>query len=81
MIGYLIDRGVYHMKSQITDEIKKLKQIRLSLNWSQQELSSELGVGIITLSRWESGKNIPGNIMLEKIIKPFIKKYNKYKQK
>ncbi len=62
------------MKSQVIDEIKELRQIRKRLGWSQQKLSTELGIGISTVARWESGRSNPGNLASEKI-KQFLKKH------
>lgn len=70
----------YHMKNQIIDEVKKLKQIRLSLALPQQKLANELGVSISTVARWESGKSRPGNLALEKI-RRFIAKYKRNQAK
>jgi len=65
---------VNRMKSQVTDEINKLYQLRKKMRWPQQKLAFELGVSISTIARWESGKNTPGNLAAEKIIR-FLKKH------
>lgn len=39
---------------------EQLRQRRLSLHISQQELAAITGMGIATLNRIESGKHIPG---------------------
>lgn len=38
----------------------QLRQRRLELHISQQELAAVTGIGIATLNRMESGKHIPG---------------------
>lgn len=39
---------------------EQLRQRRLALHISQQELAAVTGIGIATLNRIESGKHIPG---------------------
>ena len=43
---------------------ERVKQVRLALNLSQEEMAKELGVSFATINRWENGKTEP-NLMLE----------------
>lgn len=80
MVNSVISQGVYHMKSQMADKIKKLNQVRNELEWSQQKLATELGVSISTVVRWESGNSNPGNLAMEKIGKFLRKQEMKQKE-
>ena len=44
-----------------------LKKIRESANYSQVEMSDELGVSFATINRWENGHTIPNMLAQEKI--------------
>ncbi len=46
---------------------KKIKELRLSKNLSQQEFGSLYGVTYQAVSKWENGKNIPDIVTLKKI--------------
>jgi DNA-binding transcriptional regulator YiaG len=48
-------------------EAKEIKALRESLGISQQEMSTRLGVSLMTISRWERGISIPSNLAGEKL--------------
>lgn len=48
---------------------KKLKELRIQLGYSQEQLANELGVTRQTLSNWECGKTVPDSVQLSKISK------------
>jgi putative transcriptional regulator len=46
---------------------KEIKQMRQKLGLSQQKFATELGVGIASVFRWESGRSEPSPLALEKL--------------
>lgn len=44
---------------------KGYKASRLAAKLSQQNAAEKLGVGIVTLSRWETGKTSPNAVQLK----------------
>jgi transcriptional regulator with XRE-family HTH domain len=51
-----------------------LKQLRAERNLSQQELASELGAGIASIKRWESGNSVPSQrywLILDKMLQDY----------
>ena len=38
---------------------ERVKQVRLTLNLSQEEMAKELGVSFATINRWENSHNNP----------------------
>ena len=38
---------------------ERVKQVRLALNLSQEEMAKELGVSFATINRWENSHNNP----------------------
>ena len=51
---------------------KAVKEIRIELNISQEQLARELHVSFATVNRWENGKNNP-NLLAKKAIYDFCK--------
>ncbi len=50
-----------------------VKNIRLVLKLSQEDLARELGVSYATINRWENGKSTPSRLALS-VIKEFCEK-------
>ena len=50
-----------------------VKNIRLTLKLSQEDLARELGVSFATINRWENGKSTPSRLALS-AIKEFCEK-------
>ena len=50
-----------------------VKNIRLALKLSQEDLARELGVSYATINRWENGKSTPSRLALS-AIKEFCEK-------
>ncbi len=42
-----------------------LRQLRLRLNMTQQQLATEIGIAMSTLSRWERGEGVPRGAALK----------------
>lgn len=40
----------------------KIKDIRIKMGYSQEQLARELGVSFATINRWENGKSEPRQI-------------------
>jgi putative transcriptional regulator len=47
----------------------KIRQCRELKGWTQERLARDLGVSLNTVQRWESGKNQPSPLALEKLQK------------
>jgi putative transcriptional regulator len=45
----------------------KIRQCRELKGWTQERLAREIGVSLNTVQRWESGKNQPSPLALEKL--------------
>ena len=43
---------------------KKIKELRIKNNLTQQELASKLNVTYQAVSKWENGKNLPDLVIL-----------------
>jgi DNA-binding transcriptional regulator YiaG len=41
---------------------KQVKEVRLQLSISQEELAHALGVSFATVNRWENGKTLPSKL-------------------
>lgn len=54
------------------DFAKAVKEIRIELNISQEQLARELHVSFATVNRWENGKNNP-NMLAKKALYDFCK--------
>lgn len=50
---------------------KKIKELRIKNNLTQQELASKLNVTYQAVSKWENGKNLPDLVILTEICKIF----------
>lgn len=50
------------MIQQPENFIEKIKEIRVQLKLSQEELAQGLGVSFATVNRWENGKTIPSKL-------------------
>lgn len=48
---------------------EEIKQLRLSLNLTQEDFAAKLGVTLSTVSRWESGLSVPSPLADEKLVK------------
>jgi len=48
---------------------QEIKQVRQKLGMSQQKFATKLGVGMMTVSRWERGIAKPSPLALEKLHK------------
>jgi len=44
---------------------KQIKVLRIKLGLSQQAFSNRLGVGVATVSRWETGKTRPSPMAIK----------------
>jgi DNA-binding transcriptional regulator YiaG len=55
------------------DFAQTVKEIRIKLNMSQEQLARELHVSFATVNRWENGKNSP-NMIAKKELYDFCKK-------
>ena len=53
----------------------KIKEIRCSCFFSQEEFAKEIGVSAMTITRWETGKSIP-NYSARRKINAFCQKYS-----
>ena len=51
----------------MTELADKIRQCRELKGWSQEQLARELGISLNTVQRWESGKNKPSPLALEKL--------------
>ena len=51
----------------MTELADKIRQCRELKGWSQEQLARELGISLNTVQRWESGKNQPSPLALEKL--------------
>ena len=51
-----------------------IKIIRKALRLSQQDLAMKLGVNIVTISSWETGKTTPANRLIRKKLESMLKK-------
>jgi DNA-binding transcriptional regulator YiaG len=47
---------------------KQIKNLRLSLNMTQTEFSTFVGVSFPTISRWENGRVIPSNLAMKRLL-------------
>lgn len=54
------------------DFAQTVKEIRIKLNMSQEQLARELHVSFATVNRWENGKNRP-NMLAKKALYDFCK--------
>ena len=50
---------------------KKIKELRIKNNLTQQELASKLNVTYQAVSKWENGKNLPDLVILTEICNIF----------
>tara|TARA_Y100000310_G_C20506732_1_gene726764 strand:+ start:318 stop:848 length:531 start_codon:yes stop_codon:yes gene_type:complete len=48
---------------------KEIKKRRINLELTQQQFSSKIGIAQGIISKFESGKNLPGYLVLNKIVK------------
>ena len=55
-----------------------IKEIRITLNMSQEELARELGVSFATINRWENNKSQPSKLAKQAIKELCIKKNINY---
>ena len=62
MIGYKIYRDAKEWEAYLGEQVKSL---RLRLNLSQDELAKRAGIGIVTVSRLESGKGTSLNSLIK----------------
>ena len=46
-----------------------IRKYRNKKGWTQEQLARELGISLNTVQRWESGKNKPSPLALEKLQK------------
>ena len=44
-----------------------IKELRRQLKLTQEKLAQELGVSVMTIRRWESGKHKPSSLALRQI--------------
>jgi putative transcriptional regulator len=51
---------------RLSDKIKQCRELK---GWTQERLARDLGVSLNTVQRWESGKNQPSPLALEKLQK------------
>ncbi len=58
----------------------KIRQIRLALGMTQETFGAAIGVGSITVSRWENGHTSAGSFMAERITKLVDRRYAKTKK-
>jgi DNA-binding transcriptional regulator YiaG len=54
---------------------QKVKEVRVKLELSQEQLAREIGVTFSTVNRWENGKTQPNNLA-KKVFNEFCKKHN-----
>jgi DNA-binding transcriptional regulator YiaG len=54
---------------------QKVKEVRVKLELSQEQLAREIGVTFSTVNRWENGKTQPNNLA-KKVFNEFCKKNN-----
>jgi putative transcriptional regulator len=47
----------------------KIRQCRVLKGWTQEQLARNIGVSLNTVQRWESGKNLPSPLAMEKLQK------------
>ena len=59
------------MSISLSDDLKKIK---ILLNYTNEELATELGVSRVTLSRWINNDNYPNNLTLNRIYSFIYKK-------
>jgi DNA-binding transcriptional regulator YiaG len=50
---------------------KAIKQIRLSMNLTQEEFAHYLGVTLCTVNRWENNKTFPSRLALKELERVF----------
>jgi putative transcriptional regulator len=51
---------------RLSDKIRQCRELK---GWTQERLARDLGVSLNTVQRWESGKNQPSPLALEKLQK------------
>ena len=58
------------IKIEVPKNLQQLiSQGRTTKNLTQKQLSTQLGIAVQVLSRWETGKEIPSNVDISKIEK------------
>lgn len=63
MLPQMLDRGTFVCYTCNMD----IKILREQLNWTQEKLAQELGVSVMTIRRWESGKHEPSRLALREV--------------
>ena len=46
---------------------KRLKLLRKRLKLTQKQLGEKIGVHVVTVTRWETGTNVPSGLAAEKL--------------
>ena len=46
---------------------KRLKLLRKRLKLTQKQLGEKVGVHVVTVTRWETGANVPSGLAAEKL--------------
>ena len=52
---------------------KRLRQERIRHNWRQQDLADQLGTSVVTVKRWERGRQLPSSYFRQKLCALFEK--------
>lgn len=55
-----------------------IQNLRKDNNWTQEELAEKLGVNVKSISRWETGKNLPDHALIVEICKLFKISINEF---
>ncbi len=63
----VVTRCLIHTNGDNLVSPEEIKNMRLSLNMSQQAFSTKMGISIVSLSRWERGHARPSRLASEKL--------------
>ena len=51
----------------------KIKNLRTTMGWTQEELARQIDVSLATIQRWEANKVVPSRLAQKELIRLFRK--------